>query len=67
MRFTPTTFLGSQQLGKFGFTANGGTIGTYSSGGVDYGYIQFASGSYTLNVTTGSVVDLLIVAGGGGR
>lgn len=64
MRFTPFTFVGSQQLGTFGFEASGGTTGTFSSGGIDYSYLKFTSGSYTLNVTTGAEVDLLIVGGG---
>jgi hypothetical protein len=67
MRFTPFTFVGSQQLGTFNFdTPAGATTGTFSSGGVDYGYVKFTSGSYTLNVTTGAEIDMLIVGGGGG-
>lgn len=66
MRFTPTALLGSQQLGTFNFqTPAGATTGTFSSGGIDYGFIKFPSGSYTFNVTTGAEVDLLVVGGGG--
>ena len=65
MRFTPSAFLGSEQLGTFSFdTPAGATTGTFSSGGIDYNYLKFTSGSYTLNVTTGAEVDLLIVGGG---
>ena len=66
MRFTPFTFVGSQQFGTFAFDASGGTTGTFSSGGIDYNYLKFTAGSYTLNVTTGAEIDLLMVGGGGG-
>jgi hypothetical protein len=66
MRFTPTTFIASEQLGTFEFNANGGTTGTFTSGGIDYSFVKFTSGSYILNVTSGAEVDVLIVGGGAG-
>ena len=47
------------------FTATGGTVSTYSSGGINYKVHTFTS-SGSLVVTGAGVVDYLIVAGGGG-
>jgi hypothetical protein len=58
---TSQTWIGVQL-----FEAAGGTVNTYSSGGITYKAHIFTS-SATLNVTTGSKsVEYLIVAGGGG-
>jgi len=65
MRFTPTAFLGSS-LGQFAATANGATSGSFISGGINYAFFQFTTGSTTLNVSTGANIDILLVAGGGG-
>jgi len=68
MRFTPTAFYGSQ-LGQTlvaTLSGAGATSGSFTSGGINYGYIKFTSGSYTLNVTTGAEIDMLIVGGGAG-
>lgn len=62
MRFTPIAFLGSQ-VGTV--SATGGTVGTYTSGGVNYKYHKFTSnGSFA--VTTGGDVEMLIVGAGAG-
>jgi hypothetical protein len=66
MRFTPTAFLGSSLGTTLIATAEGATSGSFTSGSINYAYIKFTTGSYTLNVTTGAPVDLLIVGGGGG-
>jgi hypothetical protein len=49
-------------------TATGGTIGTYTSGGVNYKYHQFtSSGNFEVtSAPTGSNVDILVVGGGAG-
>lgn len=65
MRFTPTAFLGSS-MGQFAATANGATSGSFISGGINYAFFQFTTGSTTLNVSTGANIDILLVAGGGG-
>jgi len=65
MRFTPTAFLGSS-LGQFAATANGATSGSFISGGINYGFFEFTTGSTTLNISTGANVDILLVGGGGG-
>lgn len=69
MRFTPTAMMGSSLLGtKLQATATGAVSGTFSSGGIDYGFIKWnnTTGSYQLNITVGSAVDLLLVGGGAG-
>ena len=54
-------------LGSASFDATGGTITTYSSGGIDYKVHSFTStGNTTFNVLAGGDVEYLIVAGGGG-
>lgn len=64
MRFTPTAFFGGQLGPTFIATAQGASSGSFISGGIDYGFIKFSSGSYTLNVNSGAEVDLLLVGGG---
>jgi len=66
MRFTPTAFLGSSIGGSLIATANGATSGSFISGGINYAFFQFTTGSTTLNVSTGANIDILLVAGGGG-
>ena len=54
-------------LGSSGFEATGGTITTYSSGGVDYKVHSFLStGDTTFQVLSGGDCDYFVVAGGGG-
>lgn len=63
MRFTPTGFVGSQ-VGTLQFSAIGGTSGTFTSGGINYGFIKFTTGSASLSVERGANVDILLVGGG---
>jgi hypothetical protein len=66
MKFTPTSFLSGQLGPTLIATTEGGTSGSFTSGGIDYGFIKFTTGSYTLNVSTGTDVSMLVVGGGGG-
>ena len=66
MRFTPTAFLGSSLGVELVATANGSTSGSFTSGGIDYAYLQFPTGTTTLDVSSGANVDILLVAGGAG-
>ena len=67
MRFTPTAFLlGSSIGGSLIATANGATSGSFISGGINYAFLQFTTGSTTLDISTGANVDILLVGGGGG-
>jgi hypothetical protein len=47
-----------------GMAPSGGTITTYTSGGVDYSLHKFASGG-NFSVSTSGLADILVVAGGG--
>ena len=66
MRFTPTAFMGSAIGGQLIATAIGATSGSFISGSTNYGFFQFSTGSFNLDISTGGNVDILIVAGGGG-
>ena len=65
-KISTTTGAGSTAptAGRFAQTS-GGTITTYTSGGVTY-QMQTFTASGTLTVGSSGVVDALIVAGGGG-
>jgi hypothetical protein len=53
-------------LGSASFEATGGTITTYSSGGVDYKVHSFTTtGNSTFQVFAGGDVECVVVAGGG--
>ena len=60
MRFTPTAFIGSQ-AGTLSFI--GGVSGSYTSGGINYGFNKFTT-SGTLTVGSNTDVDILVVGGG---
>jgi hypothetical protein len=66
MRFTPTAFMGSGIGSSLIATANGATSGSFTSGSINYGFLEFAAGTYTLDIAGGANVDILLVAGGGG-
>lgn len=68
MRFTPTAMMGTLVGAELIAEASGAVSGTFSSGGIDYGFIKWTNttGSHTLNISVGSNVDLLLVGGGGG-
>jgi hypothetical protein len=60
MRFTPTSFFA--QTGTLSFS--GGVTGSYTSGGINYGFTKFTS-SATLVVGANTDVDIFVVGGGG--
>jgi len=66
MRFTPTAFMGSGIGGQLIATAIGATSGSFTSGSINYGFFEFITGSTTLDISTGTNVDILLVGGGGG-
>lgn len=66
MRFTPSAFLGSLVGKELKATATGATSGSFISGGINYGFLEFATGSFNLNVSIGADIDILLVGGGGG-
>jgi hypothetical protein len=66
MRFTPTAFMGSAIGGSLIATAIGVQSGSFTSGGINYGFFEFTTGSTTLNISTGANVDILLVGGGAG-
>lgn len=65
MRFTPTAIFGSSVGSSLQATATGASEGTFTSGGINYGFFQFG-GVGTLTVGTGANVEILLVGGGGG-
>jgi hypothetical protein len=66
MRFTPTAFLGSSIGGQLTAIATGASSGSFISGGINYGFLEFTTGSATLDISTGANVEILLVGGGGG-
>jgi hypothetical protein len=66
MRFTPTAFIGSAIGGSLVATATGAESGSFTSGGINYGFFKFTTGSATLTIGTGANLDILLVGGGGG-
>lgn len=66
MRFTPTAFIGSAIGGSLVATATGAESGSFTSGGINYGFFKFTTGSATLTISTGANLDILLVGGGGG-
>ena len=66
LKLSTTTGAGSTapSAGRFAQTS-GGTITTYTSGGVTY-QVQTFTASGTLTVNSSGVVDVLVVGGGGG-
>jgi len=65
MRFTPFSFMGAIG-GSLVATAVGAQSGSFTSGGITYGFFEFTTGSTTLNISTGANVDILLVGGGAG-
>jgi hypothetical protein len=65
MRFTPFSFMGAIG-GSLVATAVGAQSGSFTSGGINYGFFEFTTGSTTLNISTGANVDILLVGGGAG-
>jgi len=63
MRFTPTAFMGSAIGGSLIATATDAQSGSFTSGGIDYGFFKF-TGTGSLTVATGANVEILLVGGG---
>lgn len=66
MRFTPTGFVGSSVGTSLIATATGAQSGSFISGGINYGFLEFTTGSASLSIAIGANVDILLVGGGGG-
>jgi hypothetical protein len=68
MRFTPTAIFGSSVGSSLQATAIGAQSGSFTSGGINYGFFEFqyTTSSSTLTVGTGANVDILLVGGGAG-
>jgi hypothetical protein len=68
MRFTPTAIFGSSVGSSLQAIATGAQSGSFISGGINYGFLEFqyTTGSSTLTVATGANVDILLVGSGAG-
>jgi hypothetical protein len=66
MRFTPTAFAGSSVGVSLQGIAIGAQSGSFTSGGIDYGFFEFqySTSSLILEVSKGANVDILLVGGG---
>jgi hypothetical protein len=66
MRFTPTAIFGSSVGSSLQAIATGAQSGSFTSGGINYGFFEFTVGSSTLSVGTGANVEILLVGSGAG-